>query len=311
MRTHRMDALTTGSAMSAPHTETSMTERGVIHLPDVLGRIARSARGNDEGAHPTVGPLERFNNRSRPGEGVAHVAVQVTDDVERDALGARRRALADVGAAAETLVVHLLDHAQDARVTLGLALRQQTEMRDLRRGEQHRRAVGARRDAGAAADAGRRLERVVGVLLRHRDVVRLRRRAGRRRDVAAGLDDAVEGAAVDDEILDDGEGPGTPRLDVDDVAIVERAHVQLARRGDFGAVRDAVDHDTARTADALATVGVERHRLLALEGQPLVEDVEHLEERHVLADVLQAVGDHLTLGLGVLLAPDTNGDLHL
>ena len=51
------------------------------------------------------------------------------------------------------------------------------------------------------------------------------------RDVAAGLDDAVEGAAVDDEVLDHREGRGAPRLDDDRVAVLERAHVQLAGGG--------------------------------------------------------------------------------
>jgi len=36
---------------------------------------------------------------------------------------------------------------------------------------------------------------------------------------------------------------------------------------------------------------VERDRLLAVEDQLLVEDVEHLEERHVLRDVVHLVVD--------------------
>ena len=62
---------------------------------------------------------------------------------------------------------------------------------------------------------------------------------------------------------------------------LERPHVQLAGGGDLGAVRLAVDHQAAHAADALAAVGVERDRLLALLVELLVEDVEHLEERHV------------------------------
>ena len=84
-------------------------------------------------------------------------------------------------------------------------------------------------------------------------------------DVAAGLDDAVEGAAVDDEVLDHREARGPPRLDGDLVAVVELAHVELAGRGAaLRAVGLAVDHQPARAADALAAVVVERDRLLAL-----------------------------------------------
>ena len=101
-------------------------------------------------------------------------------------------------------------------------------------------------------------------------------------DVAAGLDDAVERAAVDDEVVHDRERSGAERLDVDHVAVVELAHVELARRrAALGAVRLAVDHHPARSADALAAVVLERDRLLALVDEPVVEDVEHLEKRHV------------------------------
>ena len=80
------------------------------------------------------------------------------------------------------------------------------------------------------------------------------------------------------------------------VAVGERAHVQLAGRGDLGAVGLAVDHQAAHAADALAAVGVERDRLLALGVELLVEHVEHLEERHVRGDVVDLVGVHRALG---------------
>jgi hypothetical protein len=69
--------------------------------------------------------------------------------------------------------------------------------------------------------------------------------------------------------------------------------VQLAGGGaGVGAVGPAVDHQRAHAADALATVGVEGDRLLALGLELLVEHVEHLEERRVLADALDLVGLH-------------------
>jgi hypothetical protein len=45
--------------------------------------------------------------------------------------------------------------------------------------------------------------------------------AGVDRDEAARLDDAVEGAAVDDEVLDHREGVGAPRLDRDGLTVAE------------------------------------------------------------------------------------------
>ena len=243
--------------------------------------------------------------------GRVQVPVEAGDHVERDLLGAGRGALADVGAAAEALVVVLRGHVDHAAVALGLALRQLAEVGDLGTDEQRRRPVGAGRHAGAAADAGGDVEGPVGLVLRHGYGVRVRGRAGVDRDVAAGLDDPVEGRAVDAEVLDDRERVGPPGLDDDLVAVLEGAHVQLAGRGDLGAVRLAVDHQATHAADALAAVGVERDGFLALGVQLLVEDVEHLEERHVGGDRVELVGLHGACGLRVRLAPDLEGQSHL
>jgi len=56
---------------------------------------------------------------------------------------------------------------------------------------------------------------------------------------------------------------------------------------------------------------VERHRFLTLVGEVFVEHVEHLQERHVRRDTLTLVGHEAPGALGVLLAPDLQGDLHL
>jgi hypothetical protein len=77
------------------------------------------------------------------------------------------------------------------------------------------------------------------------------------------------------------------------------------------AVGAAVDDEPARAADPLAAVVVERDRLLALLDQALVDDVEHLEKRHLRADVGRLVRDEAALGLRVLLPPDFERDLHL
>src|SRR4051812_45436153 len=100
----------------------------------------------------SVTVLERF----------AQVLVELGDHVERDLLGAGRGALADVGAAAEALVVVLGHHADHPVVPLGLSLRELAEVGDLRTHEQRGRPVGAGCDARAAADARRHVEGPVG-----------------------------------------------------------------------------------------------------------------------------------------------------
>jgi hypothetical protein len=75
-------------------------------------------------------------------------------------------------------------------------------------------------------------------------------------------------------------------------------------------VRAAVDDHVARAADALAAVVLERHRLLALLDQVLVEDVEHLEERHVLVRG-DLVGLERARGVGARLAPDVQLQSHV
>src|SRR5690606_34403253 len=118
----------------------------------------------------------------------------------------------------------------------------------------------------------------------------LRCTAGANRYVATRLDDAIERAAIDAEVAQDGERGRAPRLDPELVAIAEVAHVELADgRAREGAVRLAIDHEAARTADALAAVVVEGDRFPALADELLVHDVEHLEEGHVLGHVLRDV----------------------
>ena len=181
--------------------------------------------------------------------------------------------------------------------------------------EEHPGRIGAGRDAGTATDAGRRVERAVGLGLGCGHRVGLGRRARVRRDEAAGLDDAVEGGAVDDQVLDHRERAGPPGLDVDHGAVLERPHVQLAGGGRHRraatAVRGAVDDDATLATNTLAAIRVECDRLLTGNGEFLVQHVEHLEEAHVLADALDAVGDHLPRRVLAGLTPDSQVDDHL
>ena len=86
--------------------------------------------------------------------------------------------------------------------------------------------------------------------------------------------------------------------------------MQLTGGGLLGAVRLAGNHQAAHAADALTTVAVEGDRLLTLGVEPLIEDVEHLQEAHVGANVLDLVGDQRTLVAGAGLAPDLQCQVH-
>src|SRR3989442_1758812 len=111
-----------------------------------------------------------------------------------------------------------------AKVTHLNALPQGVQVRDLGRGEQHGGGVGTRGHAGATADARGGVERGVSSLFPDQDRVGVGSAPGRRRDIAARLDDAVEGRAIDDEVSDDGEGGGTPRLERQRIAVLEEPH---------------------------------------------------------------------------------------
>ena len=77
--------------------------------------------------------------------------------------------------------------------------------------------------------------------------------------ISSGGDDAVERAAVHHQVLNDREGFGAPRFEVELVAILEVAHVELAQGGaGQRAVGHAVHHAAAHAADALAAIVVER-----------------------------------------------------
>src|ERR1017187_7086796 len=89
---------------------------------------------------PSSGPVRR-RSAARP-LGQQEIAVHAGDDFQLDFLGAYGFAFADVGAASEALGGGLRYHRNHAGVALRLALRQQTEMRDLGAHEERRRGVG-------------------------------------------------------------------------------------------------------------------------------------------------------------------------
>jgi hypothetical protein len=57
--------------------------------------------------------------------------------------------------------------------------------------------------------------------------------------------------------------------------------MELAGGGLLRPVRHAVDHQTAHATDAFTAVTVERNGILTTQSQPLVEHIQHLQERHV------------------------------
>ena len=76
------------------------------------------------------------------------------------------------------------------------------------------------------------------------------------------------------------------------------------------AVGGAVDDHPAGTADTFAAVVVEGDGVLAAADEPLVDHVQHLQERHVGADVRGRVALEPSRVVGVLLPPDVKGQLH-
>ena len=230
-------------------------------------------------------PLLRRTDLSAPRGQV--VAVQAADRGQRDALGADRGALAGVGAAAEPGLVHVRDHVAAPGVSrsgwpCGSRPRWVTLAAVNSIAEPFGQAAtqAPQPMQAAASNAG------VGVLLRHRDGVRVGRRAGRRGDEAAGLDDPVERGAVDDQVLDDREGArrATARRRSSSPSSKCRMcswQVVVPLR----AVRDAVDHHAAapqmpsRQSWSNA-IGSSPSRISCS-----LSDVEHLQEGHVRGDV--------------------------
>ena len=184
-------------------------------------------------------------------------------------------------------------------------------MSDLRGGEEHRGGVRAGSDARAAADACGSFERAIRILLRDGGRVGVRGCTRVDGNVAASLNDAIQGGAVDHQVLDDREARRAPRFNRDDVAVLKGTHVQLAGRGDLRAVSDTVDNDATLTANALAAVGIEGDRFLASCEELFVQDVEHLQERGLFRDSLHLVFMNCALVCRTVLAPNPQCQVHL
>ena len=121
----------------------------------------------------------------------------------------------------------------------------------------------------------------------HRNGVGIGRAARVDGDETAGLDDAVERAAVDDQVFDERKRLGAPGLDGDRLAVLEMAHVQLAGGGAAFVRRAELP---LMTSEHMPQMPSRQSRSKAIGSSPsadqsLVDHVEHFEERHVRHDV--------------------------
>ena len=75
-------------------------------------------------------------------------------------------------------------------------------------------------------------------------------------------------------------------------------------------MRDAVDHEPTRSADALAAVMFECDRLFALQDQAFVHYVEQFQHRHVGIRIVRFVANHPAVGTRALLPPHVQNQPH-
>src|SRR5262245_1272449 len=97
--------------------------------------------------------------------------------------------------------------------------------------EKRRRSVRTSCYASATSDASRSIHRQIRVFLRYRDSIAVRGAAGRNRNEASTGNDAVESAAIDDQVLDHRKSFGAQWLQVKYVAVIRVTHVELSAVG--------------------------------------------------------------------------------
>lgn len=238
--------------------------------------------------------------------GANPLTVEAGDVLTLDFLGALSLASIGVGAGTKTEFVHLADHLLDTILSFDLTLGKEGEVADLSRDEEHSGSILTSSYAGTATDASSSVHSLVGFVLGNEDGVGIGHATGGGADVTTSLDDLVKSGTVYNEVADDRECFGTPRLDPNFVAIVETTHMELAG-GDaiVVTVRTTVDIKATHTANTLTTIVIEANGVsdMVIE-QLLVEDVEHLQEGAVGSDIVDSIGLEATLGLGIFLTPD-------
>jgi hypothetical protein len=156
-----------------------------------------------------------------------------------------------------------------------------------------------------------RRHRSLCIRLGNQGRIRVDRRTGAHIDITTCGDDAIKGAAVDHQVANDRKWIGAKRLDPDGIAIGKFPHMKLAGgHAALLAVRDAVDRERARSADAFAAIVIEVDRLLIFFDQALVDDVEHLKKRGLGGNIRRIVCLNPTLGFGPGLPPNFECQVH-
>ena len=207
------------------------------------------------------------------------VPVELCNVVSRNGFRADGLAFILVGAVSKALSVHGLDHFKNAAVFLRLSLGKVVEVRGLCADEKHGAGILTGRYACSASDAGSRIKSSIGVVLGDRGSIGIRSRTGAHGNETTGLNDAVEGAAVDHEVPQDRESLCSKGFDPDRIAVPEVAHVKLASsRCPLRSMRDAVDCEGAHATDSFPAVMVKVDRISTLTDDTLIDDVQHLEK---------------------------------
>lgn len=159
------------------------------------------------------------------------LAVEASDVSDRLVLRALSLASAGVGAVTETELLHLGDHSLCTLSCLRTTLGKESELADLRADEEHSRTVLTCSYAATATDTCSAVHSLVCVFLRNKDCVSVLGLASTNAYVTTCLHNLVEGSTVYHAVLDNGERSRTPRLNCDNVAVVELTHVELAGCG--------------------------------------------------------------------------------
>lgn len=218
----------------------------------------------------------------------------------------------DVGATTEAFGIVLFHHANGALGGFHFALRHVRQVAHFSGSKEHRRCIRAGRYTGAAADTGSGVHRFVSYVFFDGNSVAVLRLAGIDGDISASLNDAVEGIAVNDEVLNDRKGRRAPGLDGDRITVIEVTHVQLAGSGALlRSVGVAIDDQTAGTTDAFAAIVLKGNGFLLFADDLFVEHVQHLQKGHVGGYAVERVRVEMTFGVRIFLPPDFKGELHV
>ena len=184
-------------------------------------------------------------------------------------------------------------------------------MRNLGPGKQRGGTIRTRGHAGSAANTGGSIHGPIRCIFADEVRIAVHRIPSGDRDVSPSGNHAIEGAAIDDQVLNERESASAPGLKNQLIALLEVAHGQLANRGGtLRPVRNAVDHKAAGATNPFAAIVLKGYRLLALFDQALVEHVQALQHRHLTTFNVHGIADELARNPGIFLTPDFQRYFH-